>query len=136
MIWIPLALAGEPTMPDAFRTTLTRVDSTRVMLEVTNTSGAKAEFCTYHTPFEGIRNDIFVVERDGEELPYRGMMAKRAPPTKKDHRTLKPGASITSEAVDLSETYALKSGTYTVRFRGGGVSGLPDSAPIELVVAE
>lgn len=134
MLWITLAAAGEPLMPTSFETTLTVVEGTQVTLEVANTSDEKAEFCTYHTPFEGIRNNIFVVERKGEELPYRGMMAKRAPPTKKDHRKLKPGSSVTSDPVDLAEVYELKKGSYTVRFRGGGVSGLPDSEPIELVV--
>lgn len=101
---------------------------------VSNPSLQDQEFCTYHTPFEGIRNHIFEVRSGEAVLPYRGMMAKRAPPTRADYRQLAPSRSTEWVEVDLREAYTLEPGVYTVRFLGGGISGLPDSAPVELTI--
>ena len=103
-----------------------------IRMRVHNQGDAPATFCRYHTPYEGIRNDIFIVERGKTEIPYQGKMAKRAPPGPQDHTTVKPGRSTAWAEVDLTEGYTLKKGEYTVRFRGSGIPGLPDSAPIAL----
>lgn len=101
---------------------------------VRNTSDERQKFCTYHTPFEGIRNDIFVVQRGPSPLDYRGMMAKRAPPGPSDHVTLAPRASSDRATVDLRSGYELVPGAYRVRFAGGGISGLPDSEWVEFTI--
>lgn len=122
------------TKTGTFAVHLEVADGTKVALSVENTGADHGTFCTYHTPFEGIRNDIFIVERDGEEVPYRGKMAKRAPPGPGDFLTLAPGARRGPVTVELATAYELTAGTYTVRYRGTGISGLPDSNPVQLVV--
>lgn len=122
------------TGANVFAVELEAVGGGEVAMRVTNTSTEPATFCTYHTPFEGIRNDIFIVERRGRERPYRGKLAKRIPPGPEDHRTLAPGATAGPATVDLTRDWDLSRGRYTVRYRGSGISGLPDSPPIELVV--
>ena len=102
-------------------------------LRVKNPTGAPLRFCTYHTLFEGLRNDILDVRRpDGSKLPYRGMMAKRAPPGPKDFLTVPPGGEALSEAVDVSEGYPFSAGAYSVVFTGSDISGLPASAALSL----
>ncbi|MGV3622933.1 MAG: hypothetical protein ACO1OB_19090 [Archangium sp.] len=104
-------------------------------LRVRNTGTAPQKFCTYHTLFEGLRNDVLDVKSaDGRELEYRGMMARRAPPGPEDFVTLEPGDERTSEPVDVSEGYAFTAGKFTVVFPGGGISGLPASAPVSIEV--
>lgn len=106
-----------------------------VSVVVSNPTDAPRVFCRYHTPFEGLANDIFsVVDGAGNRVQYRGMMAKRAPPGAADFIRLAPGAAR-SAAVDLAEGYAPPAGTYQVRFRGSSISGLPDSAPLTVLVA-
>lgn len=65
-----------------------------------------------------LMNDLFEVisEADGEELPYEGMMAKRAPP--KDFVKLKPGKRHTVR-IDLGENYAFPEagGAFRIRYR-------------------
>ncbi|MEZ4322547.1 MAG: hypothetical protein R3F61_34085 [Myxococcota bacterium] len=140
MVWLIVGCAHHPGGGDAMKTAgtfavhLEAGAGTEVALTVENAGSARATFCTYHTPFEGIRNDIFIVERDGVEVDYQGMMAKRTPPGPEDHRTLAPGAVEGPVTVDLSRGYPLSPGTYTVRYRGTLISGLPDSNPVELVV--
>ncbi len=104
-------------------------------MRVKNSTSTPQKFCSYHTLFEGLRNDLFEVKRaDGSELEYRGMMAKRAPPDADDFITLAPGEARTSEAVDVSEGYAFTPGTFSVVFTGGSISGLPASKPITVSV--
>lgn len=107
--------------------------SSQVRMTVTNTTSSVQKFCTYHTAFEGIRNDIFIVEdATGVELDYRGKMAKRAPPGPDAFIELQPGAAQTSRVVDLADGYDFARAEYRVRYRGTGISGLDDSAPITL----
>lgn len=105
-----------------------------VRMRVHNQGDAPATFCRYHTPFEGIQNDIFIVEHGDSELPYQGKMKKRAPPEPRDYTTVKPGSSTSWAEVDLTDGYTFEQGHYTVRFRGSGIPGLPDSAPITLTL--
>ncbi len=101
---------------------------------IENPTDAPRTFCDYHTPFEGIRNRIFVIRgADGGELEYQGMMAKRAPPDDEDYITLASGASR-SATVDLRSAYDLSPGAYEVHFYGSGICGLPDSEPITIEV--
>ena len=90
----------------------------RVTVRVTfkNTSAEDLYLLAYETPLRGIERDIFVVELDGERMPYTGIVAFRAGPTKEDWIQLAPGTEI-SEVVDISGSYdTRRSGTYTVRY--------------------
>lgn len=107
----------------------------KLRMRVKNPTGAPLRFCRYHTLFEGLRNDIFDVKRaDGSELEYRGMMAKRAPPGPEDYVTVAPGEEVVSDEVDVSEGYPFTAGTHSIVFPGGGISGLPPSAPLDIDV--
>jgi hypothetical protein len=102
-----------------------------LQMQVHNPTAAPVTFCTYHTLFEGLRNNLFIVGSDvGVEVPYRGLMAKRAAPSSSDYRTLRAGETIVSQAVNIGEGYALKAGRSRVTFEGNGISGLSASAPI------
>ena len=126
------------TFSDNFEVTLTVYKETfeinepvLAIIRVKNSNDVTAKFCIYHTPFEGIANNIFEIERDGEALGYHGMMKKRAAPGDSDYIELKPGESTTC-TVELNEVYSLdKKGTYTIRFIGNtSINGLPDSTKI------
>ena len=72
-------------------------------MRVKNSTGKPQKLCTYHTLFEGLRNDIFDVKTgDGSKIDYRGMMAKRAPPGDDDFITLAPGEERIGNPVDIS----------------------------------
>jgi peptidyl-Lys metalloendopeptidase len=112
-----------------------------IRMTVSNPTTAPRTFCRYHTPFEGIRNDIFLVSsltnNKDEDIEYGGMMVKRAPPGRDDFLTLAPGASRTA-TVDLSQGgYGpLPPGGYAVRYRGTDISGLPMTGPIFISVTD
>ncbi len=136
------APASSPTAPPSTADAMLTVSllpseeiPTAVRMEVANDSPVPIEFCRYHTAFEGLRNDIFEVrDPQGAVLEYRGPMAKRAAPEREDFFVVQPGRFHTAE-VDLALGYALGGGqTYVVRYRGSEISGLPDSAPLELPI--
>ena len=123
-----------PDHSDVLQVSLAHAGGTSVTMTVRNTSDAEASFCRYHTPFEGVRNNIFRVSRGRRELEYQGMMAKRVPPGPDDHQTLQPGESVEA-TVDLTPSWSLKRGAWTVQYRGTSISGLGDSDPMELEVS-
>ena len=71
---------------------------------------------TWYTPLEGIAGEIFRVVRDGDEVPYRGILAKRGDPSRDAYAVVKLGAAVSS-IVDLAENYDLsQAGRYDVEF--------------------
>ncbi|WP_299326585.1 hypothetical protein [uncultured Maribacter sp.] len=101
-----------------------------IIIVVKNISDSSAKFCKYHTPFEGIKNEIFEVVKNGKEISYQGKLKKRSPPTKEDYINLRPGQSKTCK-VSLNQEYNIENkGTYRIRFLGSGISQLNDSNEI------
>ncbi len=93
---------------------------------VRNVTKDEKTFCLYHTPFEGIQNDIFDVALEGREIPYKGMMKKRVPPTINDHITLNSDEHSACSC-ELSGYSLKKSGLYSIQFPGNMISKLPSS---------
>jgi hypothetical protein len=74
---------------------------------------------TWFTPLEGIAGEILQVTRDGEKLPYQGMLAKRGDPSREAYVTIEPGAAASAQ-VDLTMGYDLSTpGSYQVQFTAG-----------------
>lgn len=76
----------------------------------------------WFTPLEGLASDIFQVQRDGVELPYRGKMVKRGSPLSEDYLWIDAGGSASAE-VDLAEGYDFsQAGQYRLQFRSPHLS--------------
>lgn len=103
-----------------------------VRLTFKNSSQQDVYILGYETPLRGFERDLFIVERDGERIPYTGIVAYRAGPSQEDWIHLAPGVEV-SEVVDISGAYdTRRGGAYTVRyntvqqvFRGVPRSRLP-----------
>lgn len=136
-----------PAAGQALQTELSQVDkfsdAQRVTVRLTfkNNTHEDLYFLAYETPLRGIERDIFIVELDGERMPYTGIVAFRGAPTKEDWIQLAPGTEI-SEVIDISAAYdTRRSGTYTVRYnavqqiqQGVAPSALPASGTQNLEV--
>lgn len=91
-----------------------------VMVEFTLTNrGTEAvSVLSWYTPAEGLRSDVFTVTRGGEQLHYRGIMAKRLDPPREAYLQLGPGESH-RVMLDLTAGYGVKgAGDYSVVFDG------------------
>lgn len=70
----------------------------------------------WYTPLEGMAGDIFHIEKDGEPVPYQGVLAKRGDPSRDEYTAVKTGAAV-SAMVNLGEDYDLSQvGRYHVEF--------------------
>jgi hypothetical protein len=87
-----------------------------------NHSDKALYFLKWYTPLEGISGKIFRVERDGQLIPYEGILAMRAAPTLESYIHLDPGESVSGE-VDISNAYDFSQpGRYTVTYLSPNIS--------------
>jgi len=81
-----------------------------------NHSDKALYFLKWYTPLEGISGKIFHIERDGQLIPYEGILAMRSAPTRESYIYLEPGESVSAE-VNLSNAYDFSQpGKYTIAF--------------------
>ena len=94
-------------------------ESANLRFELSNRGDRPAYVLTWYTPLEGIAGEIFQVTRDGQELPYQGMLAKRGDPSLDEYITVEAG-EVASAVVDLGLGYDLSMpGSYQVQLKGG-----------------
>lgn len=90
-----------------------------VTFKLSNPTEQAQYVLNWHTPLEGLKNNILEVTRDGgPELPYQGPMFKRGEPGADAYVTVAPGASVEAK-IDASLTYDFSQpGAYRIAFRG------------------
>ena len=96
--------------------TLPLGEPVKVQFHLVNDSNEDLYVLNWFTPLEGIGGEIFHVKRDGEIVPYQGILASRDDPTPDSYVLLGP-AEVAWAEVDLSEAYDFSiPGTYTIEF--------------------
>ncbi|MCY1019714.1 protease [Pyxidicoccus sp. MSG2] len=89
-----------------------------VVFRLTNPTAKPLYVLDWHTPLEGLLNDIFQITRDGTELSYAGPMLKRGNPGADDYVAVAPGASVEGR-VNVALAYDFtQPGRYRIAFRG------------------
>jgi peptidyl-Lys metalloendopeptidase len=94
------------------------VSDQEVMVDVifTNNGSTPLSIAKWFVPEGALEGDLFLLSRDGKQVPYLGPIIKRAAPTAQDMITLAPGESIT-RSVDISGMYDLSaSGEYKMQY--------------------
>ncbi|MGD1992514.1 MAG: hypothetical protein PVI59_04900 [Anaerolineae bacterium] len=113
--------AGEHTQSDLEAvlqspSTLSTREPVEVEFTLINHTETGLYVLTWYMPLEGIAGEIFRVERDGQPIPYEGLLASRGVPTPEDYVFLEPGGSA-SATVDLATVYDFSEpGQYTIAF--------------------
>lgn len=98
----------------------------QLQFTVNNPSNTVQRFLKWHTPFEPlISKYLDIRDENGNEVSYRGAMARRMmPPPASDTLSVGPKQSL-SETVDLLQGYAIeKPSRYTIIYSGGNISSL------------
>jgi hypothetical protein len=91
-------------------------EAVKLSFTLTNNTDTSLYVLKWYTPLEGIAGEIFRVERDGQAVPYQGILATRATPSTEDYVRLEPGASASAE-VNLAPAYDFsQAGEYTIAF--------------------
>jgi hypothetical protein len=99
-------------------------DGNRVMIQFTLTNNSHADLYVlkWYTPLEGIGGEIFRVKRDGQAIPYTGILAMRGDPTPEAYQLLGAAQSVSTE-VDLSTSFDFSQpGEYTIQFLSPRIS--------------
>jgi peptidyl-Lys metalloendopeptidase len=92
-------------------------ESVPVNVSITNENKSSVKILRWLTPFDGVKEDLFVVTVDGKPVEYIGAHYKRPAPTAKDYITLKSGETFDA-TVDLAGYYDLsQTGFYQVNYR-------------------
>jgi len=82
-----------------------------VQMKLTNVGTLPIQFLLRNTPFEGMNSNIFnVIDENGEEARYEGIVVKTGPPPPSAFVVMYPNETKSTE-FDLSESYSLKSGS-------------------------
>jgi peptidyl-Lys metalloendopeptidase len=106
----------------ALPATLPSGQTVKLQFTLTNNSDEELYVLTWYTPLEGIAGEIFRVERDGELVPYQGILAKRGDPSPDAYILIGAGESVSAE-VDLATAYDFsKAGEYTIEFLSPSIS--------------
>ena len=101
-------------------------DSVALRFTVFNPADTAQQFCKWHTPFEPlISKYLDITDEKGEEVAYKGAMAKRImPPPASAYLKVNAGDSL-SVSVDLLKGYAIsKPAKYKIVYVGQNMSGL------------
>ena len=102
--------------------TLSSGEAVNLRFTLINNTDTRLYVLKWYTPLEGIAGKIFRVERDGQVIPYQGILAKRAAPPPEAYVLLEPGESVSAE-VDLATAYDFsKAGEYTIEFLSPSIS--------------
>lgn len=101
-------------------------DSVLLRFTVYNPGDSTQQFCKWHTPFEPlISKYLNITDEKGEEVAYKGAMAKRMmPPPASAYMSLNAKDSV-GVTVDLLKGYAIsKPAQYKIVYVGQNMSGL------------
>ncbi len=94
---------------------------------LTNNTDTRLYVLKWYTPLEGLAGEIFCVERDGQAIPYQGILAYRDAPSPDAYVLLDAGESVSVE-VDLSTAYDFsEAGEYTIEFLSPTISHIARS---------
>jgi hypothetical protein len=124
-------LIAEMTMKD----TIKAGDSVLLKFTVKNNNADTARFCKWHTPFEPLMSKYLdIKDENGNEVSYKGVMAKRVmPPPADSYITLKANDTLSVNA-DLLKAYAIdKPAKYTITYNSTGISGLTVQKSVSFV---
>jgi hypothetical protein len=97
-------------------------DVVKIQFTLTNDSEVELYVLKWYTPLEGIGGEIFRVERDGQAVPYTGILAMRGDPTPQGYQLLEAGQSASAE-VDLASSFDFSQpGEYTIEYLSPRIS--------------
>ncbi|MEO6150180.1 MAG: protease [Mucilaginibacter sp.] len=102
---------------------------------VYNTADTAMKFCKWHTPFEAPMSKYLDIKNEaGEEVNYKGAMAKRImPPPADSYLELRATDSVSANT-DLLRSYAIeKPARYTIVYNSKDISGLTVTDSVSFV---
>jgi peptidyl-Lys metalloendopeptidase len=103
-----------------------------VWFTLSNQSPRAVRVLKWELPLYGFERNLFAVTRDGERVPYTGMLIKRAAPRPQDYVEIAAGGELAGR-IELTAVYDLRlKGQYTLRYHGVMRQPWLKAAPVEV----
>ncbi len=109
--------------------------SVQLSFTVVNHADIVQYFCKWETPFDPFLGKyMLVINEQGTEARFKGPMTRRImPPPSESYIQVQPH-DCASTVYNLAKNYTIKSGSYSVKYTGGSVSGLQSGNEIKIVI--
>lgn len=112
-------------------------DSVQLRFTVVNHADTAQKFVKWETPFEPrIGKYLEVMDEKGQEAEFKGAMARRVMPPPAEAYIEVPAHDSVQTSFNVATNYTLAEGQYTIKYVGGGVSGLDAGREIKIKVAK
>lgn len=112
-------------------------DSVQLTFTVVNHADTAQRFVKWETPFEPrIGKYLEVTDEQGAEAEFKGAMARRVMPPPAEAYMEVPAHDSLSTRFNVATNYSLSEGQYTIKYVGGGVSGLDGGKALKIKVAK
>ena len=112
-------------------------DSVQLTFTVVNHADSVQRFVRWETPFEPrLGKYLEVKDENGQEAEFKGAMARRVMPPPAEAYIEVPAHDSLSTRFNVATNYTLSEGLYTIKYVGGGVSGLDAGKEIKIKVAK
>lgn len=110
----------------AINNEITEGEPVNLKFVVHNDQKMEKSFCKWHTPFEPLMSKyLTIIDNEGNEVGYKGPMAKRIMPPPADSYLVVNAKDTISAQVDLLKAYQLVAGKkYKISYNSSGMSGL------------
>jgi hypothetical protein len=110
-------------------------NSVPLVFTVINKGNNTQRFCKWETPFEPKLGKYFeIVNEKGEEATFKGAMARRVMPPPAEAYMQVPAHKNLATTINLADNYTLTAGTYTIKYTGGGISGLNPANEVKITI--
>jgi len=111
-------------------------DSVMLTFTVINPSNQPQRFCKWETPFDRLGKYLDIQNAQGTEASFKGAMARRVMPPPAEAYITVPAHDSTTTTTNLARNYTLQPGAYTVKYVGGGVSGLNAGNEVRVAIGK
>lgn len=112
-------------------------DSVALTFTVVNHADSTQKFVRWETPFEPrLGKYLDVIDEKGQEAAFKGAMARRVMPPPAEAYIAVPAHDSVQTTFNVTTNYTLAEGQYTIKYVGGGVSGLEAGKALKIKVAK
>lgn len=111
------------------------IDSVMLTFTVINDTDKSLRFVKWETPFEPrLGKYLEIKDRSGNEAPFKGAMARRVMPPPAEAYIEVPAHDQVRTSINVADNYTFSEGQYTIRYIGGGVSGLKAAKTVKVLL--
>jgi hypothetical protein len=112
-------------------------DSLMLSFTIVNHADTAQRFVKWETPFEPFLGKYLEIKNEqGTEAEFRGAMARRVMPPPAEAYIEVPAHDSVNTVFNAAKNFSLASGAYTIKYTGGGVSGLEGGKEIKVTVTQ